>query len=176
MEPHALAAKLAGLKLAPSAQAAYALLAARPALVARYLPQKAAQEVSSAMRACGADAIVQIAHLTCPHCRFSVPCAGEVSASRGGLTFTCPSCQGLTLLDSRDRKFHPLLRCSDCGSLLRLSAAPQPGRYRCRCGRILRYDGLRPTVEFIPEPDSDAPQVAARPPVAREPRKSSRWL
>lgn len=145
------AAELAGLKLFSSPDGARRILQAAPATLARYVGGETAFSVCSTLKAIGADVFLANSHVTCPHCGFSVPCEGQASQSGRGLIFSCPACRGLTFLDSQDRKFHPLLRCNDCGSLLNLPAQPRPGKYRCRCGRTPNYEVFQGMAEVVSE-------------------------
>ena len=155
------------VKVVNSVETAHRMIVKTPAVLARYVGHTAAYAVCSSLRAVGADVFLQSSHVTCPHCRLGVPCDGAADPSRRGVTFSCPACHGLTLLDSRDRKFHPLLRCDNCHSLLNLPPDPRTGKYRCRCGEILSYQQVQDKVEFV----GDDGEHAGPPPVVRKPQR-----
>lgn len=151
------AAELAKQKVVSSVEAATRLLAETPATLTRYGGHEAASAVFSSLKAAGADVVLKTSRVTCSHCGSAVPCEGEADASKRGVMFTCPVCQARTYLDSRDRKFHPVLQCDSCKSLLNLPAEGRAGKYRCKCGSILDYKPFQPGLEFLPEDEEDNP-------------------
>lgn len=157
VNPRLFAAELVNLRVVPSVEAARRALLKTPATLARYVPEETASAVCSSLRATGADTVWLRSHVTCPHCEFPVPCDGEADQSGRGVTFSCPACSGLTLLDSRDRNFHPLLRCGACNSLLNLPVNARAGKYRCKCGTILSHDRFQSNLEFVAERPFDTP-------------------
>lgn len=160
-DPHRLAAELVSQKLAGSVQAAGQLLSRTPATVARYMVHQTADSLCAKLKATGADAFLQTSTVTCPHCGVAVPCEGEADAARRGVMFGCSICDGRVYLDSRDRKFHPVLKCSSCQSLLNLPAEPKSGKYRCKCGNILNFELFQLKMEFDAEPSDKEPEKSA---------------
>lgn len=150
-DPTRLAATLADLKVVSSVEAARSTLVNVPTTLGRYVGQETAHAVASALKALGAEVVLQGSQVTCPHCGCSVKCEGKVSESGRGAIFDCPACQGLTFLDTRDSKFHPMLRCDTCRSLLNLPAQAHFGNYRCKCGRILSYSRFEGIPEVVAE-------------------------
>ncbi len=108
----AFAARLVKLKVFASVETAKRASGKTPSVLARYVGEETSYAVCSALKEIGADVALQGSHVNCPHCAFPLPCEGEANKSRGGIVFSCPSCNGLTMLDVRDRSFHPLLRCT----------------------------------------------------------------
>ena len=121
-------ARLVKLKVFPLVETAKGALGKTPSVLARYVGDETSYAVCSALKEIGADVVLRGSHVNCPHCAFPLPCEGEANKSRGGIVFSCPSCNGLTMLDVRDRSFHPLLRCSTCKSLLYLPTNARTGR------------------------------------------------
>lgn len=139
MSADALAGRLVEAEVARSADAAHTLISKCPVTLSHYMPQLQAYLLCAWLRNHGAEAVVTIAHVTCPHCGFSVACEGHIAA-HVGVQFTCPACEGQVLLDARDHMFHPVLRCGACSAVLILPFPSRPGGYRCKCGSVLRYD------------------------------------
>jgi len=157
-----LVTRLVELKVVTSTEAARSTLAKVPTTLARYVGQETAYAVVAELREAGAEVALQGSHVTCPHCGVSVPCEGEASESGRGIVFTCVACRGLTFLDTLDRKFHPMLRCSACKSLLNLPAQGRYGNYRCKCGQVLSYAQFHGVPEVVPQkrPSLVTPRVA----------------
>ncbi len=153
--------QLVELKVFPSVEAAQRALVQIPSVLARYVGDETSFEVCSSLKGIGADVDLRSSHVSCPHCAFSLPCEGEAAGSGTGIAFSCPSCHGLTMLDARDRSFHPLLRCGACHSLLNLPAKARVGKYRCRCGQILNYSGVKVDVELVADSAVDPPLPGA---------------
>ena len=151
------AARLVKLKVFASVETAKRASGKTPSVLARYVGDETSYAVCSALKEIGADVVLRGSHVNCPHCAFPLPCEGEANESRGGIVFSCPSCNGLTMLDVRDRSFHPLLRCSACKSLLYLPTNARTGRYRCRCGKILSYNQAQVKAEVVADPTEDMP-------------------
>ena len=158
------AGQLVELKVFPSVEAAQRALVQMPAVLARYVGDETSFAVCSSLKGIGADVDLRSSHVSCPHCAFPVPCEGEPARSRTGIMFSCPSCHGLTMLNARDRSFHPLLRCSACHSLLNLPVKARAGKYRCRCGQVLSYSGVKVDVELVADSAVDPPLPADRKP------------
>ena len=163
-------ARLVKLKVFASVEAAKGALGKTPSVLARYVGDETSYAVCSALKEIGADVVLRGSHVNCPHCAFPLPCEGEANKSRGGIVFSCPSCNGLTMLDVRDRSFHPLLRCSTCKSLLYLPTNARTGRYRCRCGKILSYNQAQVKAEVVADPTEDMPSPRA----GRKPKPRNR--
>ena len=164
------AARLVKLKVFPSVETAKRASGKTPSVLARYVGDETSYAVCSALKETGADVVLRGSHVNCPHCAFPLPCEGEANKSRGGIVFSCPSCSGLTMLDVRDRSFHPLLRCSTCKSLLYLPTNARTGRYRCRCGKILSYNQAQVKAEVVADPTEDMPSPRA----GRKPKPRNR--
>ena len=166
----AFAARLLKLKVFASVETAKRASGKTPSVLARYVGDETSHAVCFALKETGADVVLQGSHVNCPHCAFPLPCEGEANESRGGIVFSCPSCSGLTMLDVRDRSFHPLLRCSACKSLLYLPTNARTGRYRCRCGKILSYNQAQVKAEVVADPTEDMPSPRA----SRKPKPRNR--
>ncbi len=161
VDPDRFAGQLVELKVFPSVEAAHRALVQTPAVLARYVGDETSFAICSSLKGTGADVDLRNSHVNCRHCAFPVPCEGAPARSGTGITFACPSCHGLTMLDARDRSFHPLLRCSACHSLLNLPVNAREGKYRCRCGQVLSYSGVKLDMELTADSDEEPPLPGA---------------
>lgn len=158
--PRAVAAELARLKVFSTAEAAAAAIRTTPTILARYMGPNPSQAVVAALKSAGAEVRLSVSQLRCPHCGFAVRCEGEPAPGRRGLLFTCRACRGLTALDTRLGKFHPVLRCASCSNPVELPVGARPGIFPCRCGAQVEFAPVQQAKEETPEAppfDEEAP-------------------
>lgn len=134
-----LAKLLVELKLAPSAEIALSAMVRPPSILARYVAYEAAEAARTALKASGVELALQISRAYCLYCDHSMVCDKGTPYLGGGVTFSCWACGGLSLVDPRERKFRPMLRCGACNSLLALPVESAFGDYPCKCGKTLTY-------------------------------------